>query len=285
MLRPCTELEYREYADFVYALALDPARSGYPSYSDGIKTKEMFLESAAQALARENEGLLLFEFGGVAEGWVQYEAMPEDRCLQTLGFHIAAHTEAALAEFLVFAGARFPGYTLDLGFPAENERALGWLTARGIPLLEESRNCTAFPDRLEPVPPEGDVRRITRENFALFRTLHEPAEAGMYWTSDRILRALDRWTVLVLLEDGAPVGAVYFTALSEDWFEIFGADLRGGFDAGHLRALLAAALCDAKNRGGRFMTFFCAPEEEAAARDLGFRSVGGYCCFETRLDG
>ena len=58
MLRPCTELEYREYADFVYALALDPARSGYPSYSDGIKTKEMFLESAAQALARENEGLL-----------------------------------------------------------------------------------------------------------------------------------------------------------------------------------------------------------------------------------
>lgn len=36
MLRICTEQEYEKYVHFVYALALDPSKSGYPTYSDGI---------------------------------------------------------------------------------------------------------------------------------------------------------------------------------------------------------------------------------------------------------
>lgn len=51
MLRLCTEQEYRKYIDFAYELAVDPSRSGYPSYSDGIKTKEMFVSRAGKAFA------------------------------------------------------------------------------------------------------------------------------------------------------------------------------------------------------------------------------------------
>lgn len=39
MLRICTEQEYRKYADFVYELALDQSKSGYPTYSDGMVQK------------------------------------------------------------------------------------------------------------------------------------------------------------------------------------------------------------------------------------------------------
>lgn len=42
MLRICTEQDFNTYFDFVYELALDQSKSGYPTYSDGIKTKEMF---------------------------------------------------------------------------------------------------------------------------------------------------------------------------------------------------------------------------------------------------
>ena len=48
MLRKCTEQEYKEYADFAYGLALDQSKSGYPTYCDGIKTKEMFTTGRIQ---------------------------------------------------------------------------------------------------------------------------------------------------------------------------------------------------------------------------------------------
>ena len=49
MLRKCTEQEFEKYIDFAYTLALESSKSGYPTYNDGIKTKEMFIERAKQA--------------------------------------------------------------------------------------------------------------------------------------------------------------------------------------------------------------------------------------------
>ena len=58
MLRKCTEQEYKEYADFVYGLALDQSKSGYPTYCDGIKTKEMFMERTQRAFSEDTECFL-----------------------------------------------------------------------------------------------------------------------------------------------------------------------------------------------------------------------------------
>ena len=43
LIKPTRE-EGETYIDFAYELALDPSRSGYPTYADGIKTKEDFAE-------------------------------------------------------------------------------------------------------------------------------------------------------------------------------------------------------------------------------------------------
>ncbi len=37
-----TKEQVEKYLDFSYGLALDPTRSGYPTYTDGVKTKENF---------------------------------------------------------------------------------------------------------------------------------------------------------------------------------------------------------------------------------------------------
>ena len=46
MLRILEEDEFDKYIDFAYELATDPAKSGYPTYADGIKTKERFVKSS-----------------------------------------------------------------------------------------------------------------------------------------------------------------------------------------------------------------------------------------------
>ena len=58
MLIKCTKSELNTYIDFAYELATNPEKSAYPTYCDGIKTKEMFVEGLEKVFDRENEELL-----------------------------------------------------------------------------------------------------------------------------------------------------------------------------------------------------------------------------------
>lgn len=285
MLRPCSKDEFNSFIDLAYSLALDPERSGYPSYRDGIKTKEAFIERSYKAFERDTEELLLFVHEGEVRGLIHYYWLPEDGYLQTICFNIAEATGEALSEFLEYVGERFKGYEVMMGFPAENGTAVDWLSSHGLECIESDFNNTAFLDRLGDIPEPGGVIRIGRENYELFRTLHVKIEGDMYWNSERILADIDNWIIFVREKDGAPQGAVYFTELNEGWFEIFGIDLdQGQNDPDTFKELLSAALADAKRRNGRFMTFFCEEEHEAAAQECGFECIGGYRCFTTRIE-
>jgi len=46
MLIEPTKEQVEKYLDFCYGLALDPTRSGYPTYTDGVKTREYFEDTA-----------------------------------------------------------------------------------------------------------------------------------------------------------------------------------------------------------------------------------------------
>lgn len=283
MLRKCTRQEFERYAEAVYAIARDPARSGYPTYCDGIKTKEMFLERAERAFSEASEELLLFTYEGEVEGWIHCYCLPEDRYLSTEGFYVTRHTEQALREFLAYAQAHYRGFELYLGFPEDNRRAVDFLESNGFALLEKSCNHTAFLRAYVPVPVEDDIVRVTRENFAAFRALHDEYE--MYWNADRLYADIEHWVIFARMQNGEALGSVYYTAAGEGWFEIFGVDRRDGAHAAEtFRTLLGKVLNAAKEQGGRYMTFFCEPEDQATVQALGFARVGTYLCYRKRME-
>lgn len=163
MLRACTEQEYRKYADFVYELALDQSKSGYPTYSDGIKTKDMFLSRSEKAFSRDTEDILLFEYEGAVEGWIHYYWLPEDNYLSTVSFNINSHTEKALREFLEFVQEQFKGYELYLGYAKDNQKAIDFLSTHGFECIEADYNNTAFLKNYEPIKVCERVVRITKK--------------------------------------------------------------------------------------------------------------------------
>lgn len=59
MLRPCSESEFEKYTAFAYELTSDPTKSGYPTYCDKIKTKEMFIARPHEAFYRKMEQMPL----------------------------------------------------------------------------------------------------------------------------------------------------------------------------------------------------------------------------------
>ena len=271
--------------EFAYDLARDMTKSGYPTYADGIKTKEDFILEAERAFSSEDEEILLFEEAGRVLGWIHYYHLREARYLGTRAFCVKSGMKDALAEFIAFARARFPGSDLYLGFPRENTEAVAALEALGFSRIEESCNNVLCFDDYTLQPENTTIIPITRENYGLFSDLHSRYEEEMYWTSARILSAMDRWKIYVYLQGGKAAGAVYWTkdALLS---EIFGVDLlKDDVEGDICRALLTAALNEEKRSGAKFKVFFCEERFQRDALACGFRCVGGYVCYKTELVG
>lgn len=285
MLRVCSKNEFEKYIDFAYELATDLTKSGYPTYCDGIKTKEMFVERSLKAFERETEEMLLFEQEGEVQGFIHYYWIPEDHYLDTTGFNINRAMEQALSEFLTFVGKRFKGYDLFLGFPAENKLAVNFLAGQNFECIEDDYNNTAFLDKCNNIPESNDLIRIGKENYDSFNVLHKQIEGDIYWNSERIFADLDNWVIFVKERDGKPQGAVYYMDALDGWFEIFGIDLNNNeYHPEVFKELLNAALLHAKSRGGKVMTFFCNEEGEEAAMECGFTYIGNYRCYKTHLE-
>ena len=285
MLRVCSKNEFEKYIDFAYELATDLTKSGYPTYCDGIKTKEMFVERSLKAFERETEEMLLFEQEGEVQGFIHYYWIPEDHYLDTTGFNINRAMEQALSEFLTFVGKRFKGYDLFLGFPAENKSAVNFLAGQNFECIEDDYNNTAFLDKCNNIPESNDLIRIGKENYDSFKVLHKQIEGDIYWNSERIFADLDNWVIFVKERDGKTQGAVYYMDALDGWFEIFGIDLNNNeYHPEVFKELLNAALLHAKSRGGKVMTFFCNEEGEKAAMECGFTCIGNYRCYKTHLE-
>lgn len=285
MLRLCSKNEFDRYADFLYELAMDLTKSGYPTYCDGIKTKEMFVERSLKAFERDTEHMLLFEYEGEVQGMIHYYWIPEDHYLQTTCFSINKAMEQAVSEFLSYISEHFKGYDVFLGFPAENNLAVNFLAEQGFECIENDYNNTAFLDKFDEIQENSGLIRIEKENYEKFELLHRQIEGDMYWNSERILADLDNWSILVEEKDGEPQGAVYYRDLGDGWFEIYGIDMnQETYNPELFKKLLTAALLDVKRRNGRFMTFFCDEKDEKAVVECGFICIGNYLCYKIHIE-
>lgn len=285
MLRLIKEAEFDRTIDFAYELALDPARSGYPTYCDGMKTREDFVSRTRKALERPGEDVLLFEEGGEVEGLIAFEHPEEEHYLHTFIFSIRRDTGTALAEFVDYCRERWPGFLLDLGFPAENVEAIGWLEGQGIPCNERSWNFLLDLNKYEPLPEPSGVKRITAENFEKFAAVHRQIQEDMFWNCERVRAALNRWAIFVTGE-GETAGEVLMTLDGKPHEEIFALGfVDGQYHEKSFQGLLTAALNLLKAHGAKWLTFFVdegCPQGEVL-QSLGFRLVGTFVCHRMAL--
>lgn len=285
MLRKLEEANFDQYVEFAYALALDTRKSGYPTYTDGIKTRKDFIERSRKALERDNEEILLYESSGKVRGWIHYYYLAEDRYLDTCSFCVQEGMGEAIAEFTAFAREHFPGSELYLGFPKENTEAVAAMEALGFEQIESSWNNAADLEQYRLAPESEDIRLITRETFPIFAALHQQCDGEMFWDSEHILADLDGWHIFVKLKGETATGAIYNRVFADKRMEeIFGVDFPDGvYDGDTYRALVTAVMNDDKRRGVRHLVLFADDESQADTLRCGFRCVGAYVCYKLML--
>lgn len=273
MLKIATEEEIKNYTDQAYELAMDPTRCGYPVYYDGMKTKDEFIQKLWRSYREPNRELLLFIHEDRVEGFIQFYYLEEDNYLQTEGFSIANHTATALEEFIEYCGDYFPGYELYFGFPADNQEAVSYLREKGWFCLEQSWNQVLYLKNYQLRPESLHVKKVTKENFEDFRTIHSQYDSKMYWNCQRIYNALDEWNIYLYYREEKPLGTIFY--VDEEIFGLCFVDDK--FDREVYDALLTRAANDHKERGLKNIVFF--EDADSPANEIGFQRVGKYLCF------
>ena len=279
MLTRLTEAEFDQYAPWAYSLAMGKEHCSYPTWQDGIKTREDFMARARRSFT--DEEVLLFRCDGEVRGWIQWFAIPAENYAMTVSFLVEDHVEEATREFIAHVAQMHPGVTLDIGLDGANMLAVAALENCGFTMLESAVNHTIFFDKYQPAPVTEDVALMTEADEADFRRLHNWPD--MYWNADRILANLSAWKVYLHRENGEAVAALVCRV--EEWPEIFSVDFADGdFQPGSYRAMMAACLNDLSTAGCRYMTYF--EEDECALpmmAELGFARVGRYLAYRKVL--
>ena len=285
MLIPLQEKDFDKYIDFAYELALDPARTFYHVYFDGIKTKADFIAKARRTFTRPTEEILLYQEDGAVEGWLYYFYWPEDRYLQLASSSVRRNMAQALEELSGYLAQRYPGCDWMIGFPAENREAEAWAKGAGFRQFDDAQNYSFFFDRYEPVPDDASVERIRLENFEKFQRVHRTIEADMFWNCQRIREKLPEWTAFVAEEDGV-AGEILARNLDGGMCEIYALCCEdGNYHEGLYRRLLTRFLNEGKRQGAKYLTFFVGTEEEMnrIMPGLGFQLVGRYLGYQKKF--
>ena len=244
MLIKATLEDIKKYGEFAYSLAPNPAKSCYPTYADGIKTKTDFFKAAEGAIAKETYELLLFSMDGNIEGWISYYWIPEDKYLQLYEFNISRGAKQALTELIKTIETKFAGYT-----------------------AKEYGDC---------------IEKIFQYNFDKFRRVYHE-DPDTYWNADRIFERIDDWTIFVYNQADHPVAAVFLTG-KNGYYEIYGSEFADEvFNEDVFRELLTASLNECKRLGAKYMTYFCGEDEKPVLSELGFKCVGQYVLYIKEL--
>lgn len=280
MLRIPTANEFEEYSERAYMLALDPSRSSFPSYADGIKTKEDFLAIAKRGFESENEEIYIFEHGGEMRGWIHFYVMKEDKYISLEAFETDGFEKEQFADFVALLKEKYTGYEVTAGFPSQNERAVSAAIENGFEIIEESAVNILFFSDYEPQFESGRVEPLTKNNLAVFAKLHDKVE--MYWNTKRLTEAYfdgDKWRIY-LTEKNGKAAAIYFV-FAGNISEIFGLDFSDGFDGTAAEELLTAALNEAKKHGSaKAMYWFTEDERETElAKRFGAEKFTDYKAF------
>ena len=178
MLRKLKETELDKYMDFAYTLALDQSKSSYPTYTDGIKTKEDFTQSAKDAFSREDEEILLFEEDGEVHGWIHYYVLKEDDYLKIQVFNVESGVERAIDEFISYVTEKYAGCTVYFGLPKANQNAISHLQKSGFTKDEESLVGVMHFEAYQLKTGAEGIVTVTRENYGEFASLHVVEELG-----------------------------------------------------------------------------------------------------------
>ena len=136
--------------------------------------------------------------------------IPEEHYIETdWGF---VTTPSVYDDLIAHLRNTYPGYHLDAVVTKSNQTMFEAYRKNGLVYQEEQ----ILMDLKEytPKPAKANIVHYSPEYEASFRAIHD--DEGVYWTAERMLKALDEHYVFIAIENGEAVGYVEMTACEDE---------------------------------------------------------------------
>lgn len=277
MLKKLTEASFISDRETMYNQALDLKNSCYPSYADGIKTKEDFFAMIERGLFEETCPVFCFYERDTMLGWIQCEIEVESKYIQFLCFNVAKQKKLAIEDMMHWIEENYSGFEICFGCSTTND-VITILIEYGFLLVDDLYAYKMDLEHWHEPKISSRIFRVTKENYEDFRTLHTLAAKDIYWNSERIFKTLSEWEIFLFYENELPLAASY-TYFQPKLSEIYGIDKqRGNMDL-VIQKLISATLTSCKAQGGKTLFYLCEEEEREVLKKLGFTFLDHYQCY------
>lgn len=176
-----------------------------PQNRDGIikELDRLFAKSDPRVLViRDDLGKL--------QGVFNLFIIPEEQYIETdWGF---VNTSSTYDDLISHLHNTYPGYHLDAVVTKSNQTMFEAYRKNGLMYQEEQ----ILMDLKEytPKPVEANIIRYSPEYEASYRAIHD--DEGLYWTAERMLKALDEHDVYIATENEEAVGYIEMTTLDDE---------------------------------------------------------------------
>lgn len=180
--------------------------------------------------------LVIRDEQGTLQGVFNLFIIPEERYIETdWGF---VTIPSVYDDLIFYLHDSYSGYHLDAVVTKSNQIMFEAYWKNGLTYQEEQilMDLNAY----TPKSVKANIIRYSSEYEASYRAIHD--DEGLYWTAERMLKALDDYDVFIAVENGEAVGYIEMTTLDDENepIQLFvKAECRG---KGYGRALLQTAI-------------------------------------------
>lgn len=182
---------FDEYEDFISELA------NHPQYSDPHFTYDK--NNLYRSLNSKDKHAFVVSGNGIIKGLFVFIILPDDRYVEMLiGF---TKVEEVFTKMLEYMEKNYCGYQMDFVFNPLNTAIYGPLKLKGA--IFEPEQMKMIQDGSVPNVSTNNIELLSDKWVKQYCDLHN---TDTYWTAQRIISALDKFRVLLVVKDGKVLG-------------------------------------------------------------------------------
>ena len=183
---------------------------------------ESIIKQFERMIKHSDDELLISTDGSKILGLLALLVEPEDMYLEFVGGVFAEDNYVAVAnEFFKYIRDKYKGYLLDAAYPEENVQAIEFMESVGAKLIGFDYEYRIKNDNFKSFPMTDDVIYLNEKYYEDFIKHHDRMNSNVYWTGKKLIDALDKFDILIALENDRVIGSIVLGKFNKKVDEIY----------------------------------------------------------------
>lgn len=172
------------------------------------KDYEELLKSFKKVINQPENKLLACIEDNQLIGILSLLVVQKEKYLELLGVFAEFNFQEVTKKFYVHLKSKYSGYQFDASFPQENIEGIQFMESIHAKCLGFDIELTLSKDDFVKKCSTDSIVPLSKEYYEQFKILHDENFTNVYWTSKRIINALDKFDIFLILKNRAVIGSI-----------------------------------------------------------------------------